>query len=258
MGFVKMGYRMKNLNLLLIGLVVGFCSAAMGIGGGAILVSSLIFFFNYEIKKAIGVSLAIIVPTAFVGIIAHYVIESSNIKFIVVLFIIAGSIIGAKFGAELAHKMSVKLLTKLFAFLLFFIGLKLAGIINVPAEAVSNTTAYPLLVILGLIAGSASALFGIGGGVIMVPMLNLFFGLSIYEAVATSLTVILPTTLAGAIFHKKFNNIDIDAIKFLIPTSLIGAIFGAIVANILPAITLKIIFGIFMILCSIKIFIYKE
>lgn len=258
MGFVKIGYRMKNLNLLLLGLVVGFCSAAMGIGGGAILVSALILLFNYEIKKAIGVSLVTIVPTAFVGIIAHHIIESSNIKFFIVLFIVAGSIIGAKFGAELANKMSVKLLTKLFAFLLFFMGLKLAGIINVSVETVSNTAAYPLLVILGLIAGSASALFGIGGGVIMVPMLNLLFGLSIHEAVATSLTVILPTTLAGAIFHNKFNNINIDEIKFLIPTSMIGAIFGAIVANTLPATTIKIVFGIFMLLCSIKIFMHKE
>ena len=249
---------MKNFNLLLLGLVAGFCSAALGIGGGAIMVSALILFFNYKIKRAIGASLATIVPTAFVGIIAHYVIESSNIKFLIVLFIVAGSIIGAKFGAELANKMSVKLLTKLFTLLLFFMGLKLTGIINFPAETVSNTSAYTLLVVLGLIAGSASALFGIGGGVIMVPMLNLFFGLSIHEAVATSLTVILPTTLAGAISHKKFNNIDTDAIKFLIPTSMIGAIFGAIVANILPAITLKIVFGIFMILCSINIFIHKE
>ena len=249
---------MRNLKLLLLGLVVGFCSAAMGIGGGAILVSTLTLFFNYEIKKTIGVSLATIVPTAFVGIIAHYAIESSNIKFFIVLFIVAGSIIGAKFGAELANRMSVKLLTRLFAFLLFFMGLKLAGIINVPAETVSNTSAYPLLVILGLIAGLASALFGIGGGVIMVPMLNLFFGLSIHEAVATSLTVILPTTLAGAIFHRKYNSIDTGAIKFLIPTSLIGAIFGAIVANVLPAITLTIVFGIFMLLCSIKIFMHNE
>ncbi len=249
---------MKNLNLLLPGLIAGFCSAALGIGGGAILVSALILFFNYGIKRSIGTSLAVIVPTAFVGIIVHYIIKSGNIKFLIALFIIMGSIIGAKFGAELANKMSSKLLTKLFASLLLFVGLKLIGIINFPAEAVSNTSAYPLLAILGLVTGSASALFGIGGGVIMVPVLNLFFGLSIHEAVATSLTVILPTTLAGATFHKKFNNIDTEAIKFLIPASVIGAVFGAIAANILPATTLQIAFGIFMILCSIKIFMQEE
>jgi uncharacterized membrane protein YfcA len=249
---------MKNLNLLVLGLIVGLCSAALGIGGGVIMISALILFFNYKIKRTIGTSLATIVPTTFIGIISHYIIKSGNIKFIIALFIVMGSIIGAKFGAELANKMSSKLLTKLFASLLFFVGLKLTGIINFPTEAVSNTITYPLLIILGLIAGSASALFGIGGGVIMVPVLNLFFGLSIHEAVATSLTVILPTTLAGAIFHKKFGNIDTGAIKFLIPTALIGAVFGSVVANTLPATTLQIAFGIFMILCSIKIFMQKE
>ncbi|HIE31770.1 MAG TPA: sulfite exporter TauE/SafE family protein [Methanosarcinales archaeon] len=255
---VKIEYLMRNLNLLVLGLIVGFFSAALGIGGGVIMVSALILFFNYGIKRAIGTSLATIVPTAFVGIIAHYIIKSGNIKFIIALFIVMGSIIGAKLGAGLANKMSSKLLTKLFASLLFFVGLKLIGIINFPTEPVSNTSAYPLLIVLGLFAGSASALFGIGGGVIMVPVLNLFFGLSIYEAVATSLTVILPTTLAGVIFHKKFDNIDPGAIIFLIPTALIGAVFGAIVANSLPAATLQIIFGVFIILCSIKMFMQEE
>jgi len=250
--------KMKNFNYLFLGLVAGFCSAALGIGGGVVMVPVLMLLFGYEIKKAIGTSLATIVPTSFVGIIAHYAIESGNIKFLTALCIIMGSIIGAKFGANLANKISGKILRRLFALLLLFVGLKLANIINIPTEAVSNITVFPFLIILGLVAGSASALFGIGGGVIMVPVLNLFFGLSMHEAIATSLTVILPTTFAGTIFHKKFDNINNKAIKFLIPTALIGAVFGAIVANSLPSDTLKIIFGIFMILCSIRIFLQRQ
>ena len=249
---------MKNLNLLFLGLIAGFFSAALGIGGGVILVPALMLLFHYRIKKAIGTSLATIAPTAFVGIITHYIIKSGNIKFLMVLFIIIGSITGAKFGAKLANKLDGKLLTKLFALLLLFVGLKLTGIIRIPTETISNVTVYPLLIILGLIAGSGSALFGIGGGVILVPALNLFFGLTIHEAIATSLTVILPTTLAGSIFHKKFDNIDILGVKFLIPLALIGAIFGAITANALPSAVLKIIFGVFMILCSLRIFFKKD
>lgn len=249
---------MKKFNFLALGFTAGFCSAVLGIGGGIILVPGLILLFGYEIKKAIGTSLAIIVPIVFVGVMTHYIIESGNIKFLVALIVIIGSIIGAKFGAKLANKINSKLLTKLFALLLLFVGLKLIGIINIPTEAVSNITLCPLLIILGLTAGSLSALFGIGGGIIIVPMLNLFFGLSVHESIATSLTVIFPTTFAGAIFHKKFNNVDIRAMKFLVPAALIGAVFGAIVANSLPSITLKIIFGIFMILYSIKIFLQRQ
>ena len=244
---------MKNFNLSVLGLIAGFCSASLGIGGGLIIVPALILLFGYEIKKAIGTSLATIVPAAFVGIVTHYIIKSGNIKFLIVLFVVIGSVIGAKFGAKLANKINSKILTGLFALLLLFVGLKITGIINLPTETVSNLT-IPLLIILGLVAGSASALFGIGGGIILVPGLNLFFGLSIHEAVATSLTIILPTTFAGAVFHRKFNNINTKVLKFLIPLSLIGAVFGAVAANSLPSIALKTIFGIFMILCSVKIF----
>lgn len=249
---------MKNSYLLLVGFIVGLLSASLGVGGGLIIVPALILIFRYDIKKAIGTSLATIVPAAFVGVITHYAINSSNIKFLIALFVIIGSIIGAKFGAKLANKLSSKILKKLFALLLLFVGLKLTGILNIPTEVVSNISIYPLLIILGLVAGLASALFGIGGGLIMVPVLNLFFGLSIHEAIATSLTVIVPTTFAGAMFHKKFNNLNLKAIKLLIPASLIGAVLGAVVANNIPSSILKIIFGIFMILISTKIFLQKK
>lgn len=249
---------MKNFNLLVLGLIAGFCSAALGIGGGVVIVPVLVLFFRYEIKKAIGTSLATIVPTAFVGITAHYFIKSGNIKFLTALSVIMGSVIGAKFGVKLANKVSSKILKRLFALLLLFVGLKLTNIMNITTEAISNISVYPLLIILGLVAGASSALFGIGGGVLIVPVLNLFFGLSMHEAIATSLTVILPTTFAGAVFHKKFDNINNEAIKFLIPVALIGAVLGAIVANSLPSGTLRTIFGTFTILCSIRIFLQRQ
>ena len=138
-----------------------------------------------------------------------------------------------------------------------FTGLKMTNIIKIPTQAITTITAYPLLIVLGLIAGSASALLGIGGGVIMVPVLNLFFGLNIHQAVATSLTVILPTTFAGAIFHRKFDNIHVKALKFLMPTALIGAVFGAIFTNSLPSATIKMIFGIYLFIAAILMFLKK-
>ena len=247
---------MKKFNLLpFLGLLAGFSSAFLGIGGGIVIVPGLIFF-GYQIKKAIAASLAIIVPTAFAGVVAHYIIESANVKFFIAFLILIGSIVGAKFGAEIANKTRSAILFRLFAFLLLFAGLKLVNIINIPMETISDITACPLflLPVLGLAAGSMSGLFGIGAGVVLVPTLNLFFGLSIHQAIATSLVVILPTAFAGALFHKKFNPIDFPTIKFLIPTVLLGAVLGAVAANSLPASSLKIIFGIFMILCSIKFF----
>lgn len=249
---------MKGFNLSILGFVAGFASASLGIGGGVVLVSSLVLFFGYEIKKAIGTSLATTVPTAFVGITTHYIVESSNIKVLIALLIVAGSIVGAKIGVKLANALSSIKLKKIFALLLLLVGLKLAGIINISTGSVLKNAAYPLLIMLGLVAGSLSALFGIGGGIIMVPMLFLFFGLSIHEAIPTSLLVIFPTTLAGAVFHKKFDNINTEALRFLAPLALIGAVIGAIVTNSLPSAVLGMVFGCIMILCSVQIFLEKQ
>jgi len=248
---------MKNAYLITLGLIAGFCSAALGIGGGAILVPASVLILHINIKKALGTSLATAVPTALTGIITHYIIDPSNIKFLIALFVIFGSIVGAGLGAKLAHRIIARKLKISFALLLMFVGLKLTGIIKIPTEPILAGTIDPLLVVLGVITGIASALFGIGGGILMVPAFHLFFGLSIHEAIATSLTVILPTTLCGAIFHKRLNNINIEPLKFLIPAALFGAILGAVTANNMPANILRIIFGILMIIFCIRLFMQK-
>ncbi len=243
---------MKRIKSLLLGFITGLFSAGLGIGGGICLVPGLMFLVGYGIKKAMGTSLIAIVPAAFVGIIAHYIIQPGNVKLVIALFVIIGSITGARFGAALINKISSEKLSKLFALLLLFVGLRLIGIIRMPIEPLSTGAIYPWLVVLGLASGLVSALFGIGGGIITVPVLYLFFGLTMLQTINTSLVVVLFTTFAGSIFHRKFNNIDIGLIKFLVPAALVGAVIGAIVANLLPADTLKIILGVIVVLCSIR------
>ena len=249
---------MKNIYLLLLGLLVGFSSAALGIGGGITMVPALTLLFKFDIKKAVGISLVTIVPVALVGAVTYFILESSYIRIFVALLIIAGSVVGAKYGATVASKLSSNILSKAFSVLLLFIGLKLTGLINMPLSSGTDSVLYPWLVVLGLFAGFSSAMFGIGGGVILVPLLNLFFGLTIHESIATSLTVIIPTTIAGAFFHNKINGISKSEVKFLIPTALIGAAVGALTASNLPEATLKFVFGLFLVLCSFIIFFQKK
>jgi len=249
---------MRDFSLLLLGLLVGFSSAALGIGGGVTMVPSLTLLFKLDIKKAVGISLTTIIPVATVGVVTYFVLNYSYIRIFVALLIIVGSVVGPKYGVTIASKVSSNLLTKLFSIFLLFAGLKLIGVINIPIGYNSNSIIYPLLVVLGLFAGLSSAMFGIGGGVIMVPVLNLFFGLTIHESIATSLTVIIPTTIAGAFFHNKINGISKSEIKYLIPTALIGAVVGALTTSNLPEVTLKFVFGLFLMLCSFIIFFQKK
>jgi len=245
----------RNHKSLILGLVAGLVSASLGIGAGTVIVPALVILMHYDIKKAIGTSLATIAPTALAGALAHYFINHVNIDLIMVVFMAAGSIIGAKVGAFIASRIHGKALKILFAALLLFVGLKMAGVLNIPTEPVANISAYPVLTVLGFVAGLASALFGIGGGVVIVPVLNLFFGMPIHAAIPASLAVIFPTALAGTLFHKRFNNIDLSAIKFMVPASLAGAVTGAVIAYALPSAALKLMFGILMILSAVRLFL---
>lgn len=247
--------RIEKNKLLFLGLSAGFASASLGIGGGAVLVTSLVLALKYDIKKAIGSSLVTAVPITLVGLITHSILNISNIKFHIGFFVIIGSVVGARLGVRAAEKIDSAKLKKLFALLLFFIGLRLIGVVSFPTTAISHVAALPLLMILGLLAGAASALFGIGGGIMLVPCFYLFFGLSMHEAIATSLLVILPTTFVGAFFHKKIKKIDFEIVRFLVPIAPVGAVFGAVCAGILPADVLRVILGIFMIVSSARIFL---
>jgi uncharacterized membrane protein YfcA len=249
---------MKNLELVILGLVAGFASAALGIGGGVVIVPALVIFLGVDIKKAAGSSLAVLAPIAFTGVVSHYIINSGNIRWVVVLFTAIGAVSGAVAGEKLNRAMSGRHLEWLLALLLLFTGLKLAGIIRMPLVEVTGGASYPFLAVLGLVAGISSALFGIGGGVIMVPGFYILFGLSMHEAIPTSLAVILPTTVTGAVLHLRRDNADLAVIRYTMLPALAGAVLGAITENIVPGDALKVAFTVFMFLCAARLFFRKK
>jgi uncharacterized protein len=108
------------------------------------------------------------------------------------------------------------------------------------------------LLVLGLCTGFMSGLLGIGGGVIMVPSLMFLLGISIKEAMGISLLAIVPTALMG--FSKCYQSglVDIRTSVCVMTTSVVGAYLGATVMAGIPTKTLKMIFGIFLILIGLN------
>ncbi len=248
---------MRASGLAALGLVVGFASAALGVGGGIIMVPALVLLFHLDIKKAVGTSLAAIIPISAVGIAAHYAVNAGNMRFLIAAYLAAGAIIGVRGGAAAVRRINPVVLRRLFAALLLFAGLELAGVVEVPVSAAANGNGEPVLLILGIAVGFASALFGVGGGIIMVPLLNILFGLAIHEATATSLLVVLPTSIAGALFHRRQGTIASDALLPLLPTALMGAALGAVVANVLPAEALELAFAVVLLASAARLFFGK-
>ena len=104
-----------------------------------------------------------------------------------------------------------------------------------------------VFVVIGLIGGFASGLFGVGGGIVIVPALIYWAGFSQHKATGTSLAVLLPPIgLAAALEYYRHGNVDVRAAIILATMMIIGAWAGAHIANRLPGPYLRLAFGVFI------------
>jgi uncharacterized membrane protein YfcA len=115
-----------------------------------------------------------------------------------------------------------------------------------------------IFILIGCIAGVLSGLFGIGGGIIIIPALIYFVGFTQLKAQGTSLAVLLPPVgiLAFLEYYKK-GNVDIKAGIIICITLLLGAVLGAKIAQNISPYYLKKGFSILLMLASIKMLIDK-
>jgi len=116
------------------------------------------------------------------------------------------------------------------------------------------------LLIIGLVAGIAGGMFGIGGGAIMVPAMVLLLGLDQKFATGTSLAAqVLPIGLLGAVVYYKSGNLNIKYAALIAAGLVIGNLLGALFAN-QPAIsseTIKKAYGVFLLVIAIRYLAFK-
>lgn len=106
---------------------------------------------------------------------------------------------------------------------------------------------YGKYAILGVVVGLFSSLFGVGGGIIMVPFLLLIAGSTQHMAQGISLAVMVPTALVGAFRYMKEGNVNLWVAAALCAGSIPAARFGADLAQRLPQTTLRTLFALFMV-----------
>ena len=115
------------------------------------------------------------------------------------------------------------------------------------------TTTYAIVAALGLVAGVLSGLFGVGGGIVFVPVLTLALGLSQLNAEATSLLAILPTVVAGVIGQQRYGNVRWRAGLIVGVAGIAGVEAGVYIARALPEDTLRRLFGVLVIGVALQI-----
>jgi uncharacterized membrane protein YfcA len=110
-----------------------------------------------------------------------------------------------------------------------------------------------ILIAIGILAGFVSGSLGVGGGIVIVPGLVFFLGLSQHEAQGVSLGMMLaPIGLVAFINYYKAGYINIKYSLFLLAVFFIGSYLGSRMAIQLPAATLKKIFGFLMLIAGVR------
>jgi len=107
-------------------------------------------------------------------------------------------------------------------------------------------------IVIGFLSGIAAGFFGIGGGVLIVPMLIYWAGFNQHRATGTSLAVLLPPIgIAAVLEYWRNGNVDIRAAIYIAVAMMIGGGIGAFGANKIAGPYLRLAFGIFIVILGV-------
>ncbi len=104
----------------------------------------------------------------------------------------------------------------------------------------------------GFAVGILSGLLGVGGGIFLVPIMVTYFSITQHIAQATSMAIVIPTALVSSAIYGFHGNVDLGLALNLVIGSICGASLGARVMKKIPAIRLKQLFGILLMLVGLR------
>jgi len=249
---------------------VGIVAAMTGVGGGVFVVPLLSLAYGFSSHQAIGTSLATIIFTSLSSSTGYW--RQKRVDYKVGLILTITTIPGAFVGAYLTSFIEEKLLSLIFGVFLIFVALRMAfqfnlSRIRIPkvgkvwhrkiVDSGGATFEYDTDASLGLLlsffGGLSSGLLGIGGGALMVPILHLTINFPMHVAVATSMFIMVFTSISGAATHFSLGNVSISHAVFLCIGVILGAQLGAYLSNRISGKTLRRMFGVVLFLVSIRI-----
>lgn len=248
-----------------VGALAGFTSGLFGVGGGVVVVPVLLFVFtllgisaDILTHMAVATSLAAMVVTSASSAWAHF--QHRSVELDIFAWMAMGVLAGSIAGVALAVKLSGSSLQVAFGIFLIYVGVQMLKGFRFAEEP--EKPKGLVLSLTGLIIGSISMLFGIGGGSMTVPFLT-WRGLSAQRAVATSAALGFPIALFGAMLYgikrPPEGNIPEYATGYIYWPAFVGLAvasipatrLGAGLAHKLPSTTLRKGFGIFVVVMSL-------
>ena len=239
--------------LVLVGLTAGLFAALFGVGGGVVMVPLLTVLLGYDTKVATATSLAAIIVTATVGVIAHGAL--GNVAWGYAVLIGLPAVVGVLAGLWIKERIPTHTLTVGFAAMLAVVAIWLVSK-PVASEAASvslDAGRGVAVAALGFVAGTLAGLFGVGGGILFVPALTLIIGVPQLRAEGASLLAIIPVSLLGSWRQHKTGTIRWGAAGIMGAASVATAVAGAFIADATPPRTLRILFAVLMLITAAQL-----
>ncbi|MEA1917634.1 MAG: sulfite exporter TauE/SafE family protein [Campylobacterota bacterium] len=205
----------------LLGMMVGLLSGFFGIGGGTLSIPGMLYL-GFNMKAAVGIS---VIQMVFSSIYGSYLNKrNGTLDIALVTTIGIGGLIGAQIGGYFLEYWSDKFLEMLFFILVIF---SMIRIFISPKEHKERIKHHPLiLVAIGMVLGALSVSLGVGGSILLVPILIGFLHVDIKSAISAGLFFVVFSSISGLVSLSM--SMDLDYISGIIlgVTSLIGVRIG--------------------------------
>lgn len=251
---------------LLLGLLVGFFAGLLGIGGGIIIVTALVFMFGAQgfpsdriVHLALGTSLASIVFTSLSSLRAHHTYGA--VRWDIVRRATPGVLIGAMLGTAFANALPSHYLAVFFT---AFVGYSAVQMwLDLKPRPTRTLPRMPGMLAGSIGIGAISSLVGAGGGVITIPLMILY-NVPLRHAIGTSAALGLPIAVAGTAGYI-LTGLDKDhlpalSLGYIYIPALVGIVIGTFLtvpygtraAHRLPVSVLKKIFSVIFLILATK------
>jgi len=262
------------LLLLLGGCCAGFLAGFFGVGGGLVLVPILLLYYQsvhltslVSTHMALATSLLIVVFASVSSAFQYQ--RNGNVVWKAVLWMGVTSVIGGLLGAVIAAGLEARTLRQIFAGVVLISAIRMLVETRKPKIDTMPPVQAPPLLGTGFLVGILSALAGVGGGVLSIPVMHSFLKFPLKKALGTSSATIVITALAAALGYviRGWSNplvptggtlgyVDWLTALPLIAGSIPMAAFGAHVANTTKVTRLKQIFAIFLLVIGMKLLLF--
>lgn len=209
------------LVLALLGIFIGFFSGFFGIGGGTMLVPVLLYL-GFDMKVAIGISILQMVFSSIFGSYLNY--KKDLLEFQTGLKIGFGGVLGGLGSGFLVEHLSNTTLGIIFLLFVFLSIIKFFT--SPPVYDVPHKDAGIVFVLIGFVVGLFAMSVGVGGSILITPILASFFRYDLKKAVAVGLFFVIFSSIAGVISLSYFGHMDYQSGFILGIFSLLGVYLG--------------------------------